>query len=285
MTKREEAGKKDRSAKKRRRRGKRTQAQKADRHLLYERAVQDPEVDAKTLAKIYRRYRNKDAKVLREDFCGTGLLSTTWTKAKKSRRAIGIDLDAPTLEWGRKHHVKAAGKNVAKRVQLLEANVLDGTGAKADICAALNFSYQTFKQRDVLLKYFKMVRRRLKSDGIFVLDVLGGTEAMGEDENVHDLGDFTYRWEQASFDPLTHDFECHIHFEFADGSKISPAFTYIWRLWTMPELTDLLMEAGFSAVHRLWEKTDRKGEGTGAFYEPKRVENQESWWTYLVAER
>jgi hypothetical protein len=52
-----------------------------------------------------------------------------------------------------------------------------------------------------------------------------------------------------------------------------------------PELRDILLEAGFSKVHFYWEKTDAKGEGTGVFYEPDYVENQEIWWTYIAAER
>lgn len=284
MTKREELAKAPRSHEARRRR-RQTMAARAQRHRLYERAVQDPEIDVQTLARLYRRYRKTDAKILREDFCGTGLLATTWVQSKKDRRAIGIDLDGPTLQWGLRNHVEAAGPDVARRVKLLEADVREGKGGKADLACALNFSYQAFKQRGELLRYFKTVRRCLKPEGIFVLDVLGGTEVMAEDENVHDHGDFTYRWEQSMFDPLTHDLLCHIHFEFPDGSKLSPAFSYVWRLWTMPELSDLLTEAGFSRLHRLWERTDARGEGTGKFFEPKRVENQESWWTYLVAER
>jgi hypothetical protein len=120
---------------------------------------------------------------------------------------------------------------------------------------------------------------------VFILDLWGGTEVMDEDENRHDHGDFAYRWEQEFFDPLSHEMACHIHFEFPDGSSLSPAFSYDWRLWMAPELRDILLEAGFSAVHLLWERTDEKGDGTGAFYEPKRVENQASWWTYIVAER
>jgi SAM-dependent methyltransferase len=266
-------------------RRRKTLAATADRHQLYQRAVQDPDIDAQTLGRLYRRYRKRDAVVLREDFCGTGVLSTAWARSRKGRKAIGVDLDRPTLAWGLEHNVGVAAPEVARRVRLIEADVLDGKGPKGDIVCALNFSYQVFKERALMLRYFKVVRRTLRPDGIFVLDVLGGSETMGEDENVHDMGDFVYRWEQASFDPLSHDLQCHIHFEFPDGSELSPAFTYDWRLWTVPELTDLLREAGFSAVHRLWEKTDRDGDGTGAFYEPKRVENQESWWTYLVAER
>jgi SAM-dependent methyltransferase len=261
-------------------------ADQADRHALYERAVQDPPTDVRTLTKLYRRYRKTDPRVLREDFCGSGALAVAWAKSKPTRRAIGVDIDRETLAWGEVHHLEPAGKTLDGRVKLIEANVLDARGGpKADITCALNFSYCTFRERRQLRSYFRAVRRRLADDGLFVLDVLGGTEAMMEDQNETDHGDFVYRWDQAMFDPLTHEMRCHIHFSFPDGSSIAPAFSYHWRLWTAPELRDLLLESGFSNVHVLWEKTDDEGEGTGAFYEPGTVENQECWWTYIVAER
>lgn len=257
----------------------------ADRHELYETAVQDPESDADTLARFYKRFRKRDAMILREDFCGTATLSTAWAKSKKGRRSIGIDLDLPTMHWGRKRHIEPAGPEVERRVRLHHANVLDGVGGKADITCALNFSYCVFQQRADLLAYFRVARRKLAADGIFALDVLGGTESMGEELMERGYDGFTYQWEQTEFCALTHHLLCHIHFVFPDGSMLRRAFTYDWRLWTVPELRDLLYEAGFSKVHLLWERTDDEGEGTGAYYEPKIVENQESWWTYIVAER
>ena len=266
-------------------RRKKSLAAKADRHALYERAVQDPKTDAATLGKLYRALRKKPARSFREDFCGTGTLATEWIKGHKSRTALGIDLDRPTLAWGRKHNIDTLGSSAAKRIELVEGNVLSGKGPKSDITAALNFSYCCFKTRKELVKYFKAARKTLKPDGLFVADVLGGSETMGTDDNRHNLGPFIYRWSQDFFDPLTHEMRCSINFHFPDGSSIEPAFTYDWRLWTMPELTDICEEAGFSKVHRMWERTDKKGEGTGVFFEPKHVENQESWWTYLIAER
>ena len=264
---------------------KKTQAQLADRHALYERSVQDPQTDAATLGRLYKRVRKRSAKLMREDFCGTGSLSAAWVKGGKERRAYGVDLDRPTLDWGLKHNVEVLAPGASARIELVEGNVLTQRGPKADITCALNFSYCCLKDRASLVAYFKNVRKNLARGGIFVMDVLGGSETMGPDENRHDLGGFTYRWKQHFFDPLTHDFRCTISFFFDDGSKISPAFVYDWRLWTMPELCDALLEAGFSTTHRLWEKTDNKGNGTGEFDEPKRVENQASWWTYVIAER
>jgi SAM-dependent methyltransferase len=266
-------------------RSRRSKAARADRHALYERSVQDVEADADTLARLYKRYRKRDPGVLREDFCGTAALCAHWVRTKTGRKAVGVDLHAPTLAWGRKHHVEPSSPDVQRRITLFEANVLDGVGPKADLTCALNFSYFIFKRRSDLCEYFRVVRRGLKKDGLFVLDCWGGPDAIMPEENRHDLGDFVYRWEQARFDPLTHEMMCHIHFDFSDGSKLERAFTDDWRFWTVPELRDLLEEAGFTKVHALWEKTDAKGEGTGAFYEPRRVENQEAWWTYLVAER
>ncbi len=277
----------DGSAKKSRKskRRKPTQAEVADRHALYERAVQDPTTDAATLGKLYRKVRKKAAVSLREDFCGTATLATAWIKGSKKRTAVGVDLDRPTLDWGIEHNLGGLSSADAQRITLYEANVLDGKGAKADLTCALNFSYCCLKTRPLLLAYFKAVRKSLKKDGLFIMDVLGGSETMGPDENRHNLGEFVYRWKQHFFDPLTHEMRCSISFYFDDGSKLAPAFEYEWRLWTMPELCDVLEEAGFSKVHRMWEKTDKKGNHTGEFFEPKRVENQESWWTYLIAER
>jgi len=262
-----------------------TQAERADRHTLYERAVQDPKTDAATIAKLYKKFRKKAPLAFREDFCGTATLSTEWVKGGKERTAFGVDLDRPTLDWGREHNLASLPESVASRIELHEGNVIDTRGPKADVIAALNFSYCCLKDRKSLLAYFKNAHANLAEDGLFFMDVLGGSETMGPDENRHKLDGFTYRWKQHFFDPRTHEMRCTISFYFSDGSKLAPAFEYDWRLWSMPELADLLEEAGFSRVRRLWEKTDKKGEGTGDFSEPKRVENQESWWTYLVGER
>lgn len=279
------AKKRSKKSSKKTRAKKKTQAELADPHALYERAVQDPKTDAAALGKLYRRVRKRAAKLMREDFCGTGSLSAAWVNGGKERSAYGVDLDRPTLDWGLENNVAPMSAGLAQRITLVEGNVLTQRGPKADIACALNFSYCCLKDRKSLVTYFKNVRKNLAKDGVFVMDVLGGSDTMGPDENRHDLGGFTYRWKQHFFDPLTHDFRCTISFFFDDGSKISPAFEYDWRLWTMPELCDALEEAGFSGTHRMWEKTDKKGNGTGEFDEPKRVENQESWWTYLIAER
>ena len=92
---------------------------------------------------------------------------------------------------------------------------------------------------------------------------------------------FTYVWDQDSFDPITHDVVNHIHFEFKDGTRLEKAFTYEWRFWTLPEIKELLLEAGFSDVTVYWDQAE---VGEDEDYRPSsRAENQPGWLAYLVA--
>ena len=75
----------------------------------------------------------------------------------------------------------------------------------------------------------------------------------------------------------------YIHFRFPDGSEMKRAFAYEWRLWTIPELTDILVDAGFKQVDCYWEGTAEDGEsGNGIFRKSRRGENDLSWVAYLV---
>ncbi len=262
----------------------RTMASQADRHALYEQAVQDPERDVRFFSKVYRRLRGHDAVRLREDFCGTAALCHAWAQSMPERTAVGVDLCEETMEWGRRRWIEPAGEEVASRIALVHGDVREARGPKADLACGLNFSYNIFKTRAELREYFEAARAGLDKDGLFFIDLLGGMESMIEGVTDNDQGDFIYRWEQARFNARTHELLCYIHFVFPDGSEMRRAYTYDWRLWTAPELRELLLEAGFSKVHFYWEKTDREGEGTGVFYEPSFVENQEIWWTYMAAE-
>lgn len=268
-------------------------ADKWDKHVLYQHSVQMPDVEVEFFTTTFEQLRGKYPLVLKEDFCGTALLSTAWCKSNPHRTAIGVDICADTLKWGEEHNIKPAGEDVAKRITLLNTDVRAVTDPKVDITCAFNFSYWVFKTRDEMREYFKSARDGLKDGGLFFLDLFGGTESMDvlEEETEIDEQDFTYVWEHADFNPINHHILCHIHYEFPDGSRIDKAFTYEWRLWTIPELHELLLEAGFSRVRVYWEKfvEDKDDseylEGTGEFYETTHEENQESWQAYLIAEK
>ncbi len=261
-------------------------ASRADRHELYERAVQDPESDITFLTRTFERLRGRPPLSLREDFCGTASFCAAWVGSRRDRTAIGIDLDPDTLAWGKRRHLASAPEHVGRRVHLHQADVRDAVGAKSDITCAFNFSYFVFKSCEGMRHYFRAVRSRLVDDGMFFIDLYGGPDSIKEDVTDTDYDDFLYHWDQAFFNPLTHDTLCHIHFSFPDGSRLNRAFSYDWRLWTVPELREILLEVGFRKVHCFWERSDRNGEGTGVFYEPKGpVHAEDCWWTYIAAER
>ncbi len=268
-------------------------AAQADRHVLYQKAVQAPEAEVEFFDRVFRELRGRKALHMREDFCGTAYLATTWCRSDPERTATGIDIDRETLDWGRRHNVEAAGPEVAARVRLVEGDVRTAEAEPADITCALNFSYCIFKTRDALREYFTIARRGLRDDGLLILDLFGGTECQDTltEETDIDGEPATYVWEHAAFNPVTHDILCHIHFHFDDGSRMERAFTYDWRLWSIPELRELLLEAGFTKVRVYWERfeegddDDEFMEGTGEYYEVEEVENQESWMSYIVAEK
>jgi len=74
-----------------------------------------------------------------------------------------------------------------------------------------------------------------------------------------------------------------VNSEFPDGSKINKAFTYEWRFWTLPELQDALMEAGFSQVVVYWEGADEDGGGNGQWKIDTRGEACAGWVAYIAA--
>lgn len=259
-------------------------ASTADRHRLYQASVQAPEHEIQFLSSVYRRHTGRRALALREDFCGTALLACAWARSHRDRTATGLDIDRDTLAWGRAHNLEPMRPEARARVRLFEQNVLVPTEAH-DIVCAFNYSYQVFKTRTDLGRYFRAAHQSVAPDGLFVIDLLGGWESRQVLSESRKVGGFTYVWEQAAFDPISHDFLAHIHFHFPDGTKLERAFTYDWRLWTIPELRELLGEAGFVEVDVYWEGDDGKGGGNGVFERVERVHDDPGWNVYLVAKK
>ncbi|HEX7030581.1 MAG TPA: class I SAM-dependent methyltransferase [Gammaproteobacteria bacterium] len=262
-------------------------AETADRFELYEAAVQDPETEMEFVAEVYEEIRGREARVLREDFCGSGWAACEWAKRDPDNRSIGVDLDEEVLEWGRRRHWAALAADEQARVKLVHGDVLNTDTGPADITVAMNFSYWIFKERRQLLEYFRTVLRGLAQDGILVMDAYGGYEAFRDEyiEKRKCEGGFTYVWEQEDYDPVSGDYVCHISFRFPDGSAIKHAFSYHWRLWTLPEIRELLAEAGFRNVTVWWQGEDEDGEGDGEFEPVERGDADPAWICYLVAER
>lgn len=261
----------------------------ADRHELYQLSVQNVEAEIDFIEQEFENIRGVPAKTLREDFCGTGNTSAEWVRRNDTNTAVGLDIDGPTLLWGEEHHVAGLTEDQQSRIRLLDRNVLEpGDAAGCDCVLAMNFSYWLFKTRDELRNYFKTVRESMAPNGVFFLDHYGGSEAMVESEETKkiDAGSgrsFTYIWDQHSFNPITNDLLCHIHFKFPDKTRMNKAFTYQWRLWSMVEIRELLSEAGFANVVVYWEDEDEDGEGNGEYEATLEGEADLAFVSYIVA--
>jgi hypothetical protein len=259
-------------------------AKTADRHELYQLAVQSPEADVEFLTKTFKRLRGRAARHVREDFCGTGYFLSEWLRAHKENTGEGFDIDPDPVGWGMAHNFDGLD-DAFERCTLHLKDVREPSVRTPDIRFAPNFSWMILTERQQLLEYFKGAVADLADDGIFFLDIYGGFESTEEmiDERKID-GKFTYVWDQVSYHPASGAYHCRIHFKFKDGSELRNVYDYKWRLWSLPELVDILKEAGFSQVDSYWEGTDENGvDGNGVFKKSKTGENCPAWVTYVVA--
>ena len=264
-----------------------TMASQADRHILYQYSVQNVESEIDFVDETYHELRGKHATILREDFCGTMNTSCEWIQRREKNIAHGVDLDAEVLQWGQEHNLAKLNQEQQQRLNIHNKNVLEVDIEPVDILLAMNFSYWILKERKTLKQYFQSIYQSgLASDGILFLDFYGGYEAFQEleEKTSHKDKGFSYIWDQAEYNPITGECTNHIHFHFKDGSKMRNAFTYTWRLWTMPEILDLLRECKFNPTV-YWEGSDEDGEGNGIFEPTTQGEADAGWIAYIVCER
>lgn len=258
---------------------------KFDKYWHYRHSVQSPELDVRFMRNCYKKLKKREPYVFREDFCSTFALSCEWVKRGPLYKSIAVDIDTQPLEYGKKNYLSKLQSQQQKRVRIINSNVLTFNRTKADIIAALNFSYFTLKKRKDLKQYFINCRKLLNTNGLLILDCFGGSQCFERNEEQTDYGDFTYYWDQRNFDPITHHSSFHIHYKRKKEKKRNRAFVYDWRLWMIPELKDLLEEVGFNKVHIYWEGTDKNGEGDGRFTIRKKGEECESWVAYIISEK
>ncbi|KAL9391189.1 hypothetical protein Peur_015109 [Populus x canadensis] len=164
-----------------------------------------------------------------------------------------------------------------------------------DIVCAFNYSCCCLHKRAELVLYFKHVLGVLsKKGGIFVMDLYGGTSSESKLRLQRRFPNFTYIWEQAEFDIIGRKTRISLHFHLQKQQrKLRHAFSYSWRLWSLPEIKDCLEEAGFQSVH-FWirqmpdTEANRRTEGFGAgrdikYEEVKAFEQEDAWNAYIVA--
>lgn len=230
-----------------------------EKYKLYERAVQTPDLQASFMGQIHEAITGRKARVFREDFSGTCMVSSHWVKEHPENIAYCLDLDPEPLEYGKKKHISKLKPAQQKRIHQRIQNVLEPTSEKADVVGAFNFSFNIFKEFETLVEYFKAVRASLKPGGLFVLEMCGGPEMMEVMEEKTKIKKkngkpwFTYIWNQQKFNPIDHTGYYSIDFQMADGTLHRNVFTYDWKIWTLPDLNRALREAGFADVQFFWE--------------------------------
>ncbi len=267
-----------------------------DRHVLYEAAVQGVEYDLDFFARVYRRLRGRAFTRFREDFCGTAALACAWALRDRSHRAWGVDLDAETLAWSRAHHL-ARMREAGRRVTLVRADVRHARVPRVDVICAMNFSWWVFHERAALIDYLRAARRTLAPGGLMFANAFGGSDAMGplvetrriagsQGPDGERVPPFTYVWDQVAFNPIDHRLLCHIHFRLRDGRSIERAYTYDWRMWTLPEVRDAMREAGFADVQVYVEGwNEQRDEPDQVYRRRTRFEQQAGWLAVVVGVR
>lgn len=224
-----------------------------DRYRLYERCVQSPAHLCEFLLAVHGGKPRR----LREDFSGTGALARYWCAGSGraggeneggARRAVVVDLDERALEACR-----GVGGIEIRCGDVLTMVDQDET----DVIFVGNFSIGYIHARRVLMQYLVASRRRLARGGTFVCDMYGGPGAMRlgglsrrfaceNGDTIH------YYWSHESADPVSGIVENTVSFRIERAGEIieelPDAFAYRWRLWSLPELREALLEAGFSAV-------------------------------------
>lgn len=257
-----------------------------DKYFYYHSSVQSPEDDVLFYERAYKHYNPSENPItLREDFCAAFANSCSWVQLSDDKIAIGLDIDSEPIQYGMNHYYEELSEDQKNQLSILEKNVLDLDVPKADVISATNFSYFCFKQRNDLLNYFKNCHNSLNENGIMILDCFGGPECQEANEHETEYDDFSYYWDQDNFNPVTHEATFYIHFKRKGEKKRERVFSYDWRLWTLPEIQEILSDAGFSNSVIYWEGTDSEGEGNGEFEITTEGEECESWIAYIAAKK
>ncbi|MBI3555632.1 MAG: class I SAM-dependent methyltransferase [Deltaproteobacteria bacterium] len=258
---------------------------KIDKYHFYEESVQSPEEDIELFIRLYKQARHREPRRLREDFCGTFKLACEFVKLDRRNTAEGLDLDPEPLAYGRRRHFSRLTLDQKSRLDILQRNVISVSRQKTDLIVANNFSFFIFRERKTLVDYFKACRRSLRRGGVLVLEMVGGpgfVEKTREQRTIKMMGKakFKYIWDQRSFNPINREGHYSIHFKLPNGRQAKHAFSYHWRIWTIPEVRDALREAGFKDTCAYWE-TSHRGVATGEFIRTEKGDNDWTWLAYI----
>lgn len=223
----------------------------------YELCVQSPAHTVDFLRAAHAR----DPVTLREDFCGSAAIARHWILSHRALSAvrplaIATDLDPAALSAAR---CRAAAAGIGDyQLSLVRADCFAPSPPPpiADIVFAGNFSLGYAHDRAALLTYLRHARTSLPPGGLFAADAYGGPalhlRGGSTRTKLHPLDPalLVYSvWRREPIHPRTNLVTNTLSFRITrSGDLIAEypdAFTYRWRIWSLPELTDALLEAGF----------------------------------------
>ena len=206
---------------------------------------------------------------MREDFCGTAAVCREWVRLGEGFAAVGVDLDAGVIGVARERMVRAGAEG---RMRLVCGDAIGGggdmsegpDGERADVVYVGNFSIGEIHERAVLVRYLRASVARLREGGVMVCDTYAGESAFrtGYATRVHAVEPSIAEgiegvrvhctWEQREAEAMMARVVNAIHFRVEQRGEITlemfDAFVYRWRLWSVPELRDAMLEAGFASV-------------------------------------
>ncbi|MCC7145737.1 MAG: class I SAM-dependent methyltransferase [Phycisphaeraceae bacterium] len=229
--------------------------------------------------------------LLREDYAGTCAVAAAWVGSHPNRQAVAVDWDQRVLKWAWREAQNEIGPRAEEDLHLVCADVRTFRGPRIDVVAAGNFSVFFHHDGRALRKYFKNLRASLRPGGVAVVDAFGGPGAMRvmrqtQPMRLPDGKRGRYVWEQKSFDAVTGRVDCRIHFELPGGKILRNAFVYDWRLWTLPELTEAMIDAGFAKAEVWSDRYDPKRSQSDGIYQPmSRMPAREDWVACVVGVR
>lgn len=226
------------------------------RWRLYEHCVQNIPMTLRMVDAMHAAASRTPARLLHEDFSGSAAFAHAWCKSSPKRAALAIDMDPEAHAEAAPHpRLARLAADLTRLPRKLPAP------SKADVIYAGNFATCELHTRDALIAYLARARQRLAPKGVFVCDLYAGPGAwrIGETRVIHpplpELPRYRvqYTWRQREADLITGMVANEIDFELLNSKSVAVhelvnAFTYRWRLWSIPELREAMAQAGFADV-------------------------------------
>ena len=175
-----------------------TMAEQADIHELYELSVQNVEHEVEFLQTTFRRFAD-----------GRPTVARRFLRHRQRGLPVGKAGRGLPGDW-RRHRCgssstgdgKIASESCPRAIRRASADRIrchDGRNAAGRHRRGLQFQLSSFQNTRQLAQLFQRAHAALKDDGVFFVDMFGGSEAQEETKEKTKHKGFTYVWHQANF--------------------------------------------------------------------------------------